>query len=421
MPEGPANQADLRGGLAQDDFRARARAWLEANATRRSDEDAGQARRWDLASAREFQGRLHDAGFAGIAWPIAYGGQGMTPADQRAFDEEARDFDLPGEFFGIGMGMCGPTLLDLGTEEQKLRFIRPLLRGEEVWCQLFSEPGAGSDVASLQTRAVKEGDVWVVSGQKVWTSVARFADLGALIARTDPDQPKHDGITMFVVDMHAPGVTVRPLRDMTGGATFNEVFFDGVRVPAENVIGEVDAGWAASVRMLVHERVSIGGSTRPRRGAAFGSLTEVARSRGLDRDPVVRQRLAVLYIRERVVHLFGTRLAQEARLGRNPGSRGSVGKLAGAELARFSASVAAELLGCDAIAWDGTDRKAARWAAALLSAPAGGIAGGSNEIQRIIIGERVLGLPKEPQVDRDVPFRELRVGTRSPSARVGES
>jgi len=345
----------------------------------------------------------------------------MTPADQRVFDEEARDFDMPGEFFGIGMGMCGPTLLDLGTEEQKLRYIRPLLRGEEVWCQLFSEPGAGSDVASLQTRAVKEGDAWVVSGQKVWTSVARFADLGALIARTDPDRPKHDGITMFVVDMHAPGVTVRPLRDMTGGATFNEVFFDGVRVPVENVVGEVNAGWAASVRMLLHERVSIGGSTRPRRGAAFGSLTEVCRSRGLDRDPVVRQRLAELYVRERVVHLFGTRLAQEARVRRNPGSRGSVGKLSGAELARFSADVAAELLGSDAIAWDGTDREAARWAAAILSAPAGGIAGGTNEIQRNIIGERVLGLPKEPQVDRDVPFRELRVGTRSPSAREGES
>ena len=234
-----------------------------------------------------------------------------------------------------------------------------------------------------------------------------------LIARTDPDRPKHDGITMFVVDMRTPGVIVRPLRDMTGGATFNEVFFDGVRVQDQNVIGEVNGGWAASVRMLMHERVSIGGRARPRRGAAFGSLAKVARSRGLHRDPVVRQRLAELYVRERVVHLFGSRLAQEARLGRSPGSRGSVGKLAGAELARFSAAVAAELLGGDAIAWDPSDREAARWAAALLSAPAGAIAGGTNEIQRNIIGERVLGLPKEPQVDRDVPFRELRVGTQS--------
>jgi alkylation response protein AidB-like acyl-CoA dehydrogenase len=403
---------------ALSDFRNRARAWLGANAPRRSDDEAtGVGRRWDLDSARAFQAKLHDAGLAGIAWPTAYGGQGMTPAEQRAFDEEARDFDLPGEFFSIGMGMCGPTILDLGTKEQKVRYIRPLLRGEEVWCQLFSEPGAGSDVASLQTRAVKDGDAWLVSGQKVWTSVARYADFGALIARTDPDRPKHDGITMFVVDMHAPGVTVRPLRDMTGGATFNEVFFDGVQVPDRNVVGDVNGGWAASIRMLMHERVSIGGSTRPRRGATFSSLSELARSRGMDGDPVVRQRLAELYVRERAVHLFGTRLAQEARLGRNPGSRGSVGKLAGAELARFSAGIAAELLVGDAIAWDSTDREAARWAAALLAAPAAAIAGGSNEVQRNVIGERVLGLPKEPQVDRDVPFRELRVGTQAGASR----
>jgi len=398
------------------DFRARARVWLEVNAPRRSDDDragSGAARRWDLSSARAFQARLHAAGFAGIAWPTAYGGQGRTPADQRAFDEEARDFDLPGEFFTIGMGMCGPTLLDLGTEEQKLRYIRPLLSGEEVWCQLFSEPGAGSDVASLQTRAVSDGDGWVVSGQKVWTSVARFADLGALIARTDPDRPKHDGITMFVVDMHAPGVTVRPLRDMTGGATFNEVFFDGVRVPQANVIGDVNGGWSAAIRMLLHERVAIGGSTQPRRGATFTSLVDLARSRGRSRDPVIRQQLAELYVRQRAVHLLGTRLAQEARQGLSPGSRGSAAKLAAAELARFSAGVAAELVGGDAIAWDSSDPEAARWAGAVLSAPAAAIAGGSNEIQRNIIGERVLGLPKEPQVDRDVPFRELRVGTQT--------
>jgi alkylation response protein AidB-like acyl-CoA dehydrogenase len=303
-------------------------------------------------------------------------------------------------------------MLDFGSEALKQRYIRPLLRGEEVWCQLFSEPGAGSDVASLQTRAVRDGDGWVVNGQKVWTSVAQIADFGALIARTDPDVPKHDGITMFVIDMHAPGVTVRPLRDMTGGATFNEVFFDGVRIPGDQVIGEVDQGWAAAVRMLMHERVSIGGRTRGRSGAtAFETLVEEVRARGLDRDPGVRERLAELYVRERLLHLFGSRLAQEARAGRNPGSRGSVGKLAGAELTRFSASLAAELLGADAIAWDASDRDARRWAGAILAAPGIAIAGGTNEVQRNIIGDRVLGLPREPQVDRDVPFRELRVGT----------
>ncbi|HXM54225.1 MAG TPA: acyl-CoA dehydrogenase family protein [Candidatus Dormibacteraeota bacterium] len=399
-----------------ENFRDRARAWLEANAPRRTEDEA--AAHWDLASAKAFQARQHEAGFAGINWPAAYGGQGLTPADERAFDEEARDYDLPYGFFAIGLGMCGPTLLDVGSEELKRRYVRPLLRGEEVWCQLFSEPGAGSDVASLQTRAVRDGDGWSVSGQKVWTSRAQDADFGALIARTNPDVPKHEGITMFVVDMRAPGVTVRPLRDMTGGATFNEVFFDGVRIPADHVMGEVDAGWAAAVRMLTHERVSIGGRTRGRTSAAgFESLTEEARARGLTADPVVRERLAELYMRERLVHLFGSRLAQEARAGRSPGARGSVGKLAGAELGRFSASVAAELLGGEAIAWDAADREARRWAGALLSAPAGAIAGGSNEIQRNIIGDRVLGLPREPQVDRDVPFRELRVGTRPEAGR----
>jgi len=392
-------------------FRDRARAWLEANASRRSDD--APVSHWDLASARAFQARLHDAGFAGISWPAAYGGQGLTAADERAFDEEARDFELPTGYFTIGLGMCGPTLLDLGSEELKQRYIRPLLRGEEVWCQLFSEPGAGSDVASLQTRAVRDGDGWVVNGQKVWTSVAQNADLGAVIARTNPDVPKHDGITMFVIDMRQPGVSVRPLRDMTGGATFNEVFFDGARIEPAHVIGDVDQGWAAAVRMLLHERVAIGGRTRGRTSAAgFESLVEEVRARGLEHDPVVRERLVELYVRERVVHLFGSRLAQEARAGRSPGSRGSVGKLAGAELGRFSADVAAELLGGDAIAWDPGDREARRWAGALLSAPAAAIAGGTNEVQRNIIGDRVLGLPREPHVDRDVPFRELRVGTR---------
>ena len=399
-----------------ESFRERARAWLEANAPRRGPD--GEDHRWDLESAVAFQARLHDAGLAGIAWPAAYGGQGLTPAHERAFDEEARDFELPYGYFAIGLGMCGPTLLDLGSEALKQRYVRPMLRGAEIWCQLFSEPGAGSDVASLQTRAVRDDDGWVVSGQKVWTSRAQDAQYGALIARTNPDVPKHDGITMFVVDMRAPGVTVRPLRDMTGGATFNEVFFDGVRIPADHVVGEVDQGWAAAVRMLMHERVAIGGRTRGRTSAtAFESLVEEARARGLDHDPVVRERLAELYMRERLVHLFGSRLAQEARAGRNPGARGSVGKLAGAELGRLSADVAAELLGGDAIAWDAADRDARRWAGALLAAPGGGIAGGSNEIQRNIIGDRVLGLPREPQVDRDVPFRELRVGTRKEEAR----
>jgi alkylation response protein AidB-like acyl-CoA dehydrogenase len=213
-------------------------------------------------------------------------------------------------------------------------------------------------------------------------------------------------------------VTVRPLRDMTGGATFNEVFFDNVRIPAGHVIGDVNQGWAAAVTMLTHERISIGARSRPRRTTSgFASLVELVRERGLDRDPNVRRRLADLYVHERVVHLFGGRLAQEARAGRPVGARGSVAKLAGADLGRYSADVAMTLAGPAATAWEPGDREAARWAGALLGAPGGGIAGGTNEVQRNIIGERVLGLPKEPQVDRGVPFRELLVGTQPAEGR----
>ncbi len=246
-------------------FRDRARDWLAANVPESS--ESGPAAEM-VAIAKRFQAALYDAGLAGLTWPAEFGGQGLTEAEQQIFDEEAASYDLPTGVFAIGVGMCGPTLLDLGTAEQKSRYVRPMLRGEEIWCQLFSEPGAGSDVASLQTRAIREkgnseggmgrrvgGGGWVVNGQKVWTSFAQCSDYGALLARTNADQPKHKGLTMFIVDMHAPGVTVRPLRDMTGRAPFNEVHFDDGRLPADAVLGEVDAGWFATVTMLGHERV----------------------------------------------------------------------------------------------------------------------------------------------------------------------
>ena len=201
--------------------------------------------------------RLYDAGYSGITWPREWGGQGLTQAEERVFAGEAKDFTLPTYVFSIGLGMCGPTLVDLGTPEQKARHLRPLLRGEEIWCQLFSEPGAGSDVAALQTRATPTEDGWVVNGQKVWTSVAQHATFGLLLTRTDVDVPKHKGLSMFIVDMRAPGVTVRPLRDMTGRSHFNEIFFDDVHIPAENLIGQVNDGWSCAVTTLLHERLSI--------------------------------------------------------------------------------------------------------------------------------------------------------------------
>jgi alkylation response protein AidB-like acyl-CoA dehydrogenase len=395
-----------------EDFRSRARAWLQANAPRRGPdgmaEDArGQA---SIPEQRAFQAKLYDAGFAGITWPPEYGGQGLTNAEQIAFSSEARNYSLPTGAFVIGLGMPGPTILELGTEAQKQRYLRPMLRGEEIWCQLFSEPGAGSDVASLQTSAVRDGDEWVLNGQKVWTSGAQHSDYGAIIARTDPTVPKHNGITMFIVDMHAPGVTVRPLKVATGASPFNEVFFDQVRLPAGAVINKVNNGWAAAVVMLRNERVTIGTAAPARTSPlAYDSLTKLAATLGRA-DQGTARALAGLYARERASGLFGQVLREEAMAGRDPGARGSEAKLAGAVLGLHAAEVALGVLGSAAAG--STSEEVQAVITAIIGVPAGSIAGGSNEIQRNIIGERVLGLPKDPGVDRSIPFNQLAVGTQ---------
>jgi alkylation response protein AidB-like acyl-CoA dehydrogenase len=397
--------------LSVTDFRNRARAWLEERAPRRGDgAEPGEAGRGDIATQKAFQASLYDAGFAGLTWPREYGGQGLTNAEQIAFSQEARNFALPVGAFIIGLGMPGPTILELGTEEQKKRYLPKLLRGDEIWCQLFSEPSGGSDVAALITTAVRDDDGWLLNGQKVWTSGAQYSDFGAVIARTDPTVPKHNGITMFIVDMHAPGVTVRPLKVATGAAPFNEVFFDQVRLPADAVIGEVNDGWRAAVVMLRNERVAIGTMAGPRTSPlSYDSLNGLADRLGTGADTGLSRQLAELYVRERSVQLFGQQLREEAMAGRDPGPRGSVAKLAGAELAIFASLVAADVLGPAAAGSDNRDVRAVL--TAMIAAPGGSIAGGTNEIQRNIIGERVLGLPKDAGVDRATPFNQLRVGT----------
>ena len=394
---------------SNDDFRARVRVWLEQNA-----KPFDEATDYDLEGgsvpleeSKRFQKALWEAGFAGITWPKEYGGQGLGAEELLAFNEEAADFDLPVGPFTIGLGMPGPTILELGTEEQKKRYIPPLLRGEEIWCQLFSEPSAGSDVASLQTTATRTETGWVINGQKVWTSGAQHSDFGAIIARTDPTVPKHKGITMFIVDMHHPGVTVRPLVVATGHAPFNEVFFDNVEVPADAVIGEVDKGWDAAVVMLRNERVTIGTGARARSNPlGFDSLVELARSRGLETDTAVRRRLAMVYARESSLGAYGRVLHEETIAGLQIGARGSAAKLAGAELALWAADLAQDILGAD-VALGGADVE--RVVAAIVAAPGNATAGGSNEIQRNIIGERVLGLAKDPGVDRNTPFNQLKL------------
>ncbi|HEY2079128.1 MAG TPA: acyl-CoA dehydrogenase family protein [Streptosporangiaceae bacterium] len=399
-----------------DDFRTRARAWLAANAPRRAagDDEAEAESRGQaavIAEQKAFQAKLHAAGFAGITWPAEYGGQGLTSAEQIIWSQESRDYDLPTGVFFIGLSMPGNTLVEVGTEAQKKRYLPKMLSGEEIWCQLFSEPGAGSDVASLQTSAVRDGEGWVLNGQKVWTSGAQYSDFGAILARTDPAKPKHNGISMFIVDMHAPGVTVRPLKVATGHSPFNEVFFDNVRIPADALIGEENRGWDAAVVMLRHERIAIGtmGSSRTN-PLAFDSLRDLAAGLGRTGDPGVRRELAELYARGRAVQLFALLLREETQAGRPPGARGSVAKLAGSDLGRFAGNVAADVLG-DQIAGFDADELAAV-TTSIIAAPGSAIAGGTSEIQRNIIGERVLGLAKDPGVDRSTPFNQLRVGTQ---------
>ncbi|GAA4856577.1 acyl-CoA dehydrogenase [Actinomycetospora corticicola] len=362
-----------------------------------------------VAAARVHQRALADAGLAGITWPQAYGGLGLGPEHRAAFDAEAAGYETFSALFTIGLGMCGPVLLALGTQEQRTRYLPPLLRADEVWCQLFSEPGAGSDLAALATRATPDGDGWRVSGQKVWTTYAHHSDRGLLLARTDPGKPKHRGITMFALDMAAPGVTTRPLRQATGDAEFNEVFLDDVRVGPEDVVGAVDEGWRAATLMLMNERVALADSPigSP---VTLEAVVALARRTGRAGDPVVRKAVADAYVAHQQVELFARRIAGEVSVGRDPGALASIGKLAAGRLATQVAALAMEVAGPDAVAWDPADPDGGLWAYGELYAPSLSIAGGTEQIQRTVLGERVLGLPREPSTDRDVPFRDLRRG-----------
>jgi alkylation response protein AidB-like acyl-CoA dehydrogenase len=398
------------------EFRLKVRSFLPEHAPRRAarrDDDgtALEAGAADLATQKAFQAALAAAGLVGLTWPKPWGPD-LTAEHQRVFNEEAAGYELPTTAFIIGLGMVIPTMIEFGTDSQRERYVAKALRGEEIWSQLFSEPGAGSDVASLQMRAERDGDEWVLNGQKVWTTGAQVSDFGAVITRTNPDKPKHRGITMFIIDFRAPGVEVRPLRQMNGGSGFNEVFFTDVRIPDANRIGDVDDGWRCAVAMLMNERVAIGSGGGGGRRVGVEPLIELARRRGRLGDPVVRQGIADVYIRTKILGYIGQRTRAALKAGKAPGPEGSVAKLAGALLARRTSDLGIVIAGVGGQAWE--DPRDSRWALSVLSAPASRIAGGTDEVQRNIIGERVLGLPREPQVDREVPFKELRVGTQPP-------
>jgi alkylation response protein AidB-like acyl-CoA dehydrogenase len=340
---------------------------------------------------------------AGITWPVEYGGRGLGPALEQIFHDEQAAYGVSTAMFAVGIGMAGPTIIEHGTDRQKARFLPALLRGEEVWCQLFSEPGAGSDLAGISTRAERDpgGSGWVINGQKVWTSYARHSDFGILLARTDPDRPKHRGITYFLLDMSAPGIEVRPIQQMNGAAEFNEVFLTDVRVPDDRVLGAVGGGWGVAMSTLASERGLVGTDW-----PGFAELRAAARARGLANDPVTRQRLAEVYTGEQLLRFLGYR-AKTALARREPlGPLASSINLFFAGHLKRTGDIVLSVLGAD-----GLVRHASAvdvdWPFLFLTWPCVRIASGTDEIQRNILGERALGLPPEPRVDKDVPFSDL--------------
>ncbi|MEV7966409.1 acyl-CoA dehydrogenase family protein [Sphaerisporangium sp. NPDC088356] len=380
----------------------RARAFL-------ADHDPAAMEPLDFLRAR------FDAGLAWVHFPEGLGGLGAPRGLQSIVEQELSD--TPQIDIGkltIGLGMAAPTILVFGTEEQKKRFLRPLWTGEEVWCQLFSEPGAGSDLATLATRAVRDGDEWVVDGQKVWTSGAHHSRWAILVARTDPDVPKHSGLTYFVCDMHAPGVEVRPLRQITGEAEFNEVFLTGVRLPDSLRLGEVGDGWRVAQTTLMNERVAIGGSPVRRGGGVIGLVAETWRQRPELRTHDLHQRLLRLWVETEVTRLAGVRLREQLAAGA-PGPEGSGMKLAFARLNQALSGLDVEMRREEGLAYDdwsfrrsdSVDFFGRGPGYRYLRAKGNSIEGGTSEILRNIIAERVLGLPSEPRVDKNVPWKDL--------------
>ena len=372
------------------------------------------------APVEKFRARQYELGLAWVSFPEGSGGLGLPPVLQRGIDDRlaAAGATSPGarEFFGLTM--AGPTVASHGSDELRGRLLRRMFTGEDAWCQLFSEPGAGSDLAGLGTRAVRDGDEWVISGQKVWNTLAHIADRGMLVTRTDPDVPKHKGLTYFALDMHAPGVEVRPLRQMTGEAEFNEVYLTEVRVPDADRVGDVGEGWRVAMTTLSNERTTIGGGTGPpTRGS--GSIAEAVRiwqREGFRQNAVDRDRLTRLWIESEVLRLTNIRASQNRKVG-NPGPEGSIAKLMFAEVNKRVYELCVDLLGAEALVdYDYTNRRADSLGLVgpagssrkmFLRSRANSIEGGTSEVQRNILGERILGLPGDVRVDKELPWAAL--------------
>ena len=393
---------DLNDTPEQAEYRERVRAWLQEH-KQEAPARAGQMEGEYLDARRAWQGKLAEGGLAGVTWPAEVGGQGLGPIEQVITQQEIGKAGVPGILDVIGVGMLGPTIIANGSDDQKSRYLAPMLHGDEVWCQLFSEPAAGSDLAAVQTRAVQQEDgSWVLNGQKVWTTNAQFASFGLLLARTDPEQHKHKGLTMFIVPMDADGVTVRGLRQISGEAEFNEVFFDDVRLPADAVVGAVNGGWITALTTLMFERVTIGlgseglGYQEGRFARALADDAEAAA------DPDVRKRLGEIGTDLLAIKFIGYRMLTALQKGQIPGPEAGLAKITTVNAAIAAGDLLADVVGPDALAED------SEWAYMISFLPGLKSAGGTEEILRNTVGERVLGLPPEPRLDKGIPFSELR-------------
>jgi len=413
---------DFNDTPAEATFRADVKRFLDANARRKSATEAAHRGRYipdanmaeSLARAKEWQAKKADAGFAAITWPKQFGGRGGSPIEQVIYNQEEANYAVPRGVFEIGLGMCIPTMMAYGAPAQLERYVRPALRGEEIWCQLFSEPAGGSDLAALRTRAVRDGDDWIINGQKIWTSGAHFADFGIIVTRTDPDVPKHQGLTFFFLSMKSPGIEVRRIKQISGTSNFNEVFFTDVRIPDSQRLGKVGDGWKVSLTTLMNERLAVGDAPGP----DFDDIFALARTLELDdgpaiRNPAVREKLADWYVKAVGLKYTKFRTMTALSRGQTPGPEASITKLVSASKLQEIASYGIDLIG---VAGSVTDAELAPMQAwfqeAFLYAPGMRIAGGSDEILRNIIAERVLGMPGDIRVDKDVPFRELKTGNR---------
>ena len=389
-------------------FRQQVSAWLTEHAEVRTGPDDWSRNPMHpdyVHRCREWQRTLYEGGWAAISWPTEYGGRGESPWHQAIFAQEMAKYDVSTGAFAVGIGMAGPTLIAHGSEEQKRRHLAAMLRGEAVWCQLFSEPDAGSDLAGLTTRAMRDGDAFVVNGQKVWTSGAQHSDWGILIARTNQQAPKHRGITYFLVDMRTPGIEVRPLRQITGTAHFNEVYLTDVVVPAHNVVGGIDDGWSVAHTTMGYERALIGGASQ---SISVAQVLDLARRCDRSADPLMRQRIAGFYTRVQLLRFMNYRVQTALSQGRPPGPEASTTKLFVSRHMSLNGELFMDLVGANGMLADGAAVDAGFWEAAFLNQWMSRLGGGTDNIQRNSLAERVLGLPRERRDDKDRPFGASR-------------